>query len=267
MSLAQFKSIFWWEWGHRFLGRLLGVVFLAPFLILLALKRLPRRLIWRCVQLFALGALQGAVGWWMVQSGLEARTSVAPERLAAHLSLALLLFVGLIWTALEAWFGQRRLAGQGRSGWIWPSAVFAAAVYVQCLLGALVAGNHAGLVDADWPLMGGRLIPSDYWRGSLWATVAHGTAAVQFNHRLWAYALLIAGACMVAASLRHRSRPLRPLIWLIGALLAAQVALGVATLLLTVPFPLAMLHQFTAVSILAFATALAWRARRILEVL
>ena len=267
MSLAEFRSIFWWEWGHRLLGRLLGLVFFVPFVALVALKRLPRRLIWPCVILFVLGAAQGGVGWWMVKSGLEQRTSVAPERLATHLGLALLLLAAIIWTALEAWFGPGRTGRHGRNGWVWASGLFLAAVYGQCLLGALVAGNHAGLVDADWPLMAGRLVPSDYWRGSLWATLAHGAAAVQFNHRLGAYGLLIAGAAMAVAPFRRDADALRPLVLIIGGLLLVQVGLGVSALLLTVPLPLAMAHQFTAVTLLTLAAALAWRARRLEQVL
>ena len=105
MTLAAFKSIYWWEWTHRLLGRLLGVVFAGPLIAFLALRMLPRRLVWRTLALFFLGGLQGFVGWWMVKSGLEARVSVAPERLAIHLGLALILYCALIWTALEAWAG------------------------------------------------------------------------------------------------------------------------------------------------------------------
>jgi heme a synthase len=263
MTLAQFQTIYGWEWAHRLLGRLVGLAFFAPFLVLVALRRLPGRLIWRCVLLFALGGLQGLIGWWMVMSGLEARTSVAPERLAAHLGLALLLFAALVWTALEAWFGSSEDGTRPRSpGWAWASALFLAAVFLQCLLGALVAGNHAGLIDADWPLMAGRAFPADYWRGSLWASLAHNPPAVQFNHRVLAYGLLAAGLAMVAAAFRHNALPLRyPTLGLAGLLLV-QVALGVATLILTVPLVLAMAHQLTAVALLGGATTLAWRARK-----
>ena len=187
MSLSQFQGIFWWEWAHRLLGRVLGVVFFVPFFALLILKRLPRRLIIPCLILFALGGLQGFVGWRMVQSGLADRTSVAPEWLAIHQGTALMLLMAILWTALEAWNGPA--AGKGSAGWRRAGAAFLAAVYVQCLLGALVAGNHAGLVDADWPLMAGRVFPVDYWHGSMLATFIRGAAAVQFNHRLWAYGL------------------------------------------------------------------------------
>src|SRR5580704_2706709 len=108
MSLAGFQSIYWWEWTHRLLGRLVGVVFAGPLLAFLALRRIPSRLVVRCFVLLGLGGLQGLVGWWMVESGLEGRVSVAPERLATHLGLALILYCALIWTAMEAWSGQGR---------------------------------------------------------------------------------------------------------------------------------------------------------------
>jgi cytochrome c oxidase assembly protein subunit 15 len=127
-------------------------------------------------------------------------------------------------------------------------------------MGALVAGNHAGLVDADWPLMAGRVVPIDYWQGAPWATLAHGAAAVQFNHRFWAYGLIIAGVAMAIAGWRG---PHRALTVTIALLLAGQAGLGVALLVLTVPLPLAMLHQFIAAAILVLATGFAWRTRRV----
>ena len=261
MSLPAFKAIFWWEWSHRMLGRLLGVVFLIPFVVLLARRRLPRRLIGRCIGLFVLGGIQGAVGWWMVESGLEFRTSVAPERLAVHLGLALLLFSACIWTALDAWFGPTA-AQKGRGGLARASGMFFAAVYLQCLLGALVAGNRAGLANADWPLMSGRLFPTDYWQGGVLASLVHGLAATQFNHRLLAYCLFAGGIGLAMAFRRERDRAGRALVVAILAALALQIGLGVTTLLLTVPLPLALAHQFTAAAILALATALVWTTRR-----
>lgn len=260
MSLDAFKAIFWWEWAHRLLGRLLGVVFLLPFLVLLALRRIPRRLIGRCMALFFLGGAQGAVGWWMVESGLEVRTSVAPERLAAHLGLALLLLVGAIWTALEAWFGPSRSPAKGSLRWA--AAAFLGGIFIQCLLGALVAGNHSGLVDADWPLMNGRFFPSDYWRHGMWATLAHGMSATQFDHRVWAYYLFAVGVGMAVAASRKSGQAGLGLILVIMIALTAQIALGVTSLILAVPLPLALAHQFTAVILLAMATALAWKTWR-----
>src|SRR5579875_1191406 len=110
MSLGEFQFIYWWEWTHRFLGRLIGVVFFVPLVAFLGWRRMPARLTWRCVLLLILGGLQGAVGWWMVASGLSQRVSVAPERLATHLGLALVIYGFAVWTGLEAWFGRPRWA-------------------------------------------------------------------------------------------------------------------------------------------------------------
>jgi heme a synthase len=265
MTLGDFQFIYWWEWSHRLLGRVVGIAFAIPFVVFLAIRRLPRHLIWRCASLLALGAVQGLVGWWMVQSGLEARVSVAPERLAAHLGLALILFSALIWTGLEAWFGERGAGAQRRDGWTLASAVMAIGVLAQCLLGALVAGNKAGLIDNDWPLMGGAFVPGDYWRGALWTTLAHGPSAVQFNHRLLAYALGLSGLAMAVAAGRSRIAPgpVRGLCLVLAIALAGQVALGVAALWWGVPLAVAILHQANAAIVLAAAVGLAWRSRRV----
>jgi len=262
MSLAAFQSIYWWEWTHRLLGRLVGVVFAGPLIAFLALRMIPQRLIVPVVVLLGLGALQGLVGWWMVVSGLEGRIAVAPERLAVHLGLALLLFAALIWTGLEAWFGVGRRPQ--RTEWLPAAEVLAGLVYVQCLLGALVAGNKAGLVDNDWPLMNGRLFPSDYWAGGLWRTLLHGQAAVQFNHRLVAYLIFILGVALLVDAMRNRilSLPERLLAFLTGGLVVAQVLLGIVTLVTYAPEPLSQLHQAVATIVLAAAVAQAWRARR-----
>ena len=264
MSLAAFKSIFWWEWVHRLLARGVGILFAAPFAALLVARRLPGRLVWPCIALLALGGLQGLVGWWMVTSGLEGRLAVAPERLAMHLGLALALMCALIWTALEAWAGLASPTQPRRGAWRLASAVFAAGVFLQCLLGALVAGNQAGLTNNDWPLMSGRLLPADYWQGALWTTLAHGAAAVQFNHRLLAYGLLILALALAIGGWRSRLAPrmLRILGLATAGIAAMQVALGVAVLISGVALPLAMLHQAVATILLADATILAWRARR-----
>jgi cytochrome c oxidase assembly protein subunit 15 len=259
ISLRDFKVLFWWEWSHRLLGRLVGLVFAAPFIGFLATRRLPRWLVSRCLALLALGALQGFVGWWMVKSGLEGRASVAPERLATHLGLALFLFAALIWTGLEAWSGPTK--APRRDGWTVAGAIFATFVFLQCLMGALVAGNHAGLMDGDWPLMAGRVFPEGYWQGGLWATFAHSLAAVQFNHRIIAYGLL---AFAVTLLIRSGAAPrgLRIVITLVCLAVFAQAGLGVATLLSQVALPLALMHQADAAILLALSTTLAWRARR-----
>jgi cytochrome c oxidase assembly protein subunit 15 len=262
MTLAAFKGIFWWEWAHRLLGRLVGVVFALPFVVFLVLRTLPRRLIWRCVVLFGLGGLQGFVGWWMVKSGLEGRVSVAPERLAAHLGLALILYCALIWTGWEAWSGSARPTFPSR--WRSMTAALAVGVYLQSLLGALVAGDRAGLVDNDWPLMNGALFPRDYRAGGVWRTLLHSQAAVQFNHRLGAYVLLAAaiGLAVTAARARHLAPMVRGLAVAMSGLVTLQAALGVATLMARAPLGLSALHQTGAAIVLAAAVTLAWRARR-----
>jgi cytochrome c oxidase assembly protein subunit 15 len=265
MTMAEFKSIFWWEWFHRLLGRLVGFVFAVPFFVLLALRRMPARLIWRCAILLALGGLQGLVGWWMVQSGLENRVSVAPERLATHLGLALILYCALIWTAMEAWSGQGRQRDARTGGWRGAALAFLGFVFFQCLLGALVAGNQAGLIDNDWPLMNGDFIPADYAKaGGLWATIAHGQSAVQFNHRMVAYAVVVAAIGLASAGLNSRvlMGQSRGIALAVGVVATLQVLLGIVTLVTHVPLPLALFHQAGAAILLGVATALAWRVRR-----
>jgi cytochrome c oxidase assembly protein subunit 15 len=262
MSLDAFKTIFWWEWTHRLIGRLLGVVFAGPFIAFLAVGAMPRRLIVRCLILFALGGLQGFVGWWMVTSGLETRISVAPERLATHLGLALILYCALIWTGWEAWTGSQRPPRPTR--WAPIAALIAALVYLQSLLGALVAGNQAGLVDNDWPLMRGKLFPVDYWAGGVWRTLLHGQAAVQFNHRLVAYLIfaLAVATAVAAIRARHAARAVRGLAVALGGLVIAQVCLGIATLMARAPISLGVVHQAGAAIVLATAVSFAWRAQR-----
>jgi len=264
MTLAEFKSIFWWEWSHRLLGRLVGAAFAIPFALFLALRQMPGRLIWRCAILLGLGGLQGLVGWWMVQSGLENRVSVAPERLATHLGLALILFCALIWTAMEAWSGQARLRGERTGAWGLAAFLFLGLVFFQALLGALVAGNHAGLIDNDWPLMNGYIFPPDYAGKTLWATLAHSQAAVQFNHRMVAYAVVIAAVGITGTGLNSRllMGQSRALALAVGVVAILQALLGVVTLMTRVPLHLALAHQAGAAILLGTATALAWRVRR-----
>lgn len=262
MTLEAFKTLYWWEWAHRLLGRLAGVAFAAPMAAFIGLRKMPRRLLWRCLVLLGLGGLQGAVGWWMVKSGLEDRVTVAPERLAAHLGLALLLYGALIWIGWEAWSGTSRPSYPSR--WRPLTAALAAGVYVQCLLGALVAGDRAGLVDNDWPLMNGKLFPTDYRAGGVWRTLVHSQAAVQFNHRLGAYLLLAAalGLAATAARARHLSPMVRGLAVALGGLVTLQAALGVATLMAHAPLGLSAVHQAGAAVVLAVAVTLAWRTQR-----
>ena len=260
MSLVEFQGIFWWEWLHRLVGRLIGVVFALPFLVFLVIRRIPRRLIWRCVGLLALGGLQGLIGWWMVSSGLSERVDVAPERLTIHLGLALLIFAGLIWTGLEAWAGQEH--SRSPVGWSRGAAILLGAVFVQCLLGGLVAGAKAGFVYTDWPLMNGAVFPpADWSRGAL--AFLHDQALVQFNHRIWAYGLLIGGTAYAVQAWRWRlSEGLGAWAFGVLAVLWLQALLGVVTLVNAVPMWLGGLHQAGAALVLAVVTANLWLVRR-----
>ena len=264
MSLAEFKGIYWWEWTHRLLGRLVGVVFLLPFLWFFLRGQLNRSLIIRCGILFALGALQGLIGWWMVASGLEVRTSVAPERLAIHLGAALILFIALIWTGLDALARDRETRPPG--AWTVMAAVLLGLAYLQSLLGALVAGNQAGLIYNDWPLMNGKLIAPVDWKGGVLHAFVHDQALVQFDHRIGAYLLLIAATAYVVFVLRHRAPDaLKLAAEVLAFLVWVQAALGIATLMNAAPLPLALIHQLGAALVLAAATYNLWRVRRLGE--
>jgi cytochrome c oxidase assembly protein subunit 15 len=265
MTLSQFKFIYGWEWTHRLLGRLVGVMFFVPMAAFLLLKRLPRRLIWRCWVLLALGGLQGLVGWWMVASGLSDRVAVAPERLASHLGLALIVYGFAIWTGLEAWAGRPHRSDIFLSaGWRFWSSALLGLVFFQILLGALVAGDRAGLVYTDWPLMNGRLFPPDYAQSGMLATLFHSQAAVQFNHRLGAYLLFVAAiafAVAAAATPRMNDAIKRHAALLAGAV-SLQAGLGIMTLRYAAPLALSLAHQALAVLVLTIALSLVWRLRR-----
>ena len=162
MGLNAFKAIYWWEWSHRLLGRLTGLVFFVPLVWFAARRQLPRRLHLRLTAIFILGGLQGLVGWWMVASGLSERVSVAPERLMVHLGLAFALFGALVWTGLDTWAGGARQTMP--RPWGRRAAWLLGLIGLQIMLGALVAGNDAGLVYNDWPLMGGAADPGGLCR-------------------------------------------------------------------------------------------------------
>src|SRR5436190_2606832 len=202
MSLSQFQAIYRWEWSHRFLARFTGLVFALPFVWFLWRRAIPPRLIARCFGLLALGGLQAVAGWWMVASGLDNRIAVAPERLAIHLALALVLLGSLVWCGLEAWAGQGRVEDKGP--WARGGLLLTGLIFLQALLGALVAGNRAGRIYNDWPLMNGQIFPKDYAGNSLWDTIAHSLAAVQFNHRLLAYVLVVFVIFFAGNAIRSR---------------------------------------------------------------
>ncbi len=264
MTVESFKFIYWWEWSHRLLARTVGLMFALPLVIFLIGRQIPRRLILPCMGLLALGGLQATVGWWMVASGLQVRVSVAPERLMIHLGLALFLFCALIWTGLSAYAGAARQSAVGP--WKRWTRVFLAAVYMQCLLGALVAGNRAGKLYNDWPLYNGRFWPRDYLgQGSIWNTIAHNQASVQANHRMMAYGVLIGALAigLIAARSRLLARDEKRLALFVAVTALIQASIGIVTLMTAVPVPLGALHQAGGALMLATAAILAWRVRRV----
>ena len=193
MSLGAFKLIYWWEWTHRFLGRLIGVVFLLPFVYFLATGQLARPLVLKLGAVFALGGLQGFIGWYMVSSGLADRIDVSQYRLALHLTLAVAIFGAVLWIALSLGPGRPQRAVAPSLGLRLAGPGIAALVLLQVAAGAFVAGLKAGAGYNTWPLMDGALIPQGLGAMSpWWANLFENALTVQFNHRLLAYVITAA---------------------------------------------------------------------------
>lgn len=253
MSLEAFKSIFWWEWGHRFLARLVGFAFLVPFLAFLALGYIRRALVPRMVGLFALGGLQGAIGWYMVASGLSERVSVSQYRLALHLGLAFVILGALIWTALQL---DEERGKPAASEWARSGLAVLALAFLQVELGALVAGMKAGLAYNTWPLMDGQVIPKGLFIAEPWyANLFENAMTVQFNHRIVAYGLAAVAGWHILGVLRSaRTRDAARISALaLGAAILVQIALGIWTLLAQVPLSLGLVHQFGAAILFSIA--------------
>ncbi|GAA4721020.1 COX15/CtaA family protein [Sphingomonas lutea] len=255
MTLAQFKQIYWWEFLHRLLGRVVGLVFGLGLLWFAIRQAIPRGYAWKMVALFVLGGLQGALGWYMVVSGLSDRTDVSHFRLSAHLLLALAIMAALIWTALDL----RRLAASGEDR---PSRltrvglVTAAILFVQLLYGAWVAGLNAGQVSPTWPDMQGRFIPDgiDWSQGIGWA-LSHDPYLIHFIHRWWAW---VAAAALVIFARKVRAVPGgRPASIAIHSAFGTQIIIGTLTVLSGVAIWLAALHQAIGAMLVA---AVAWGA-------
>ncbi len=255
MGLAAFKLIYWWEWTHRFLGRLIGVAFLVPFLYFLATGQLARPLTAKLAGIFALGGLQGFIGWYMVSSGLVDRISVSQYRLALHMTLAVAIFGAVLWVALSLDPAPRRKRAAAPFRLRAEAAGIAALVLLQIAAGAFVAGLKAGSGWNTWPLMDGALIPQGLGAMSpWWANLFENALTVQFNHRLVAYAIAVAVAWHLW-SLRQGAadRPARATGLILAGAVLAQIAAGIWTLLAHVPIPLALLHQGGAVAVLGAA--------------
>lgn len=254
MHLAEFKAIFWWEWSHRLLGRVIGIAYLLPFLWFLwrgVLRTDLRRRLWL---IFGLGALQGAVGWWMVASGLSQRVEVSQYRLATHLVLALLIFAAIVWTL-------RRLAEPPRVAATTRLKITSVALlvltFVQLYFGALVAGLRAGKIYNTWPDIDGGLIPSAarlFFETPWWRNLFDNTLTVQFEHRMTAYALFVLAVLHALDVIRSRAgaAAVNGALWLVGAV-TLQATLGILTLVNQAPMDLALAHQAVAIAVLTLA--------------
>lgn len=272
MTLEQFKHIYFWEYLHRLWGRLIGFAFLLPFLWFVIRGKVSRRLIAPLTGLFVLGGLQGALGWWMVESGLEARIEVSQYRLAAHLAMAVVIYLAMLWVALRLLFptasfrrkpesismgpGLRRGEEKGQHRGLFAAAsLILLLVFTTLVAGAFVAGTRAGYLDNTFPLMEGQFVPPDYWHLTpLWRNWFENLTSVQFDHRVLAETTWFVIAALWLASFRAALTPGQR--WALHALFffaCLQFALGVTTLLTVVWLPVAVAHQAGALCLLTSA--------------
>jgi len=259
MSLAAFKGIFWWEYTHRLLGRGIGIAFLLPFLYFLARRRIDRQLAWRLAGIFLLGGLQGAMGWYMVKSGLVDDPRVSQYRLTAHLGIALAIYAAMLWGALDLLRPRSSMRGAIGIGLRRAAMTLPVLVFVMALTGGFVAGIHAGRAYNTFPLMNGHIVPPELFIIEPWyLNFFNDMATVQFDHRLLAWVLALVVPLFWWRALRVPLPPLtRALCHALLAALAVQIALGISTLLWVVPVPLAALHQAGAVLLFTAALAVA----------
>jgi len=257
MSLDAFKAIYWWEWAHRFLGRFIGVVFLLSFIGFWIAGYIPRKLMPRLLGLFVLGGLQGALGWYMVKSGLVDRIDVSQYRLAAHFGVAVAIFGYTLWLILGLGADRERRFGA-------PAVVGALVlllVFIQLLAGALVAGIDGGLGFNTWPLMNGALIPNGLGEASPWyLNLFENPLTVQFDHRMLGYAVVVATILQaVWLAVKRDGQLLMGSALTLAVLALLQATLGVWTLLLAVPIQLGLAHQAGAILVFAVALYHLWR--------
>jgi heme a synthase len=264
MALDEFKGIFWWEYFHRLLGRAIGLVFFLPLVFFLVRGKIDRRLALKLAGIFILGGLQGAMGWYMVKSGLVDDPRVSQFRLTAHLGLALAIYAAMLWTALDLLKPARAAASGPRQQLGRYALALASLIFLMALSGGFVAGIRAGFAYNTFPLMNGHFVPPEIlmlepW----WLNLFNNMATVQFNHRMIAWLLML---LVPAFWLASRRAPLPPRARLAThfflGMLAVQVMLGISTLLLAVPVPLAAAHQGGAVLLL---TAALWTSHELLR--
>ena len=257
MSLDEFRRIYYWEWGHRFLGQTLGLVFLIPALIFFFTGRLRGRFRVTAT-LFVLGGLQGAIGWWMVTSGLFDRLDVSPIRLAIHLAMAFFILALALWTALGAfgWPSERSKAGV----WRWAPFALMALIFVQVMLGALLAGSDGGMAYADWPTIGGEWIPSSaFSQENFWANFTEEHATQHLLHRTTGYVVALVSLTLALIGLIRGRGEARWALGLVGLVALLQAGLGIVTVLAVSPLSLSLLHQAGA-AVLWMTTLVAARA-------
>jgi heme a synthase len=250
MALADFKFIYWWEWSHRFLGRFIGFAFAIPFLFFITTGRIEKYLWPRLIMLFVLGGAQGALGWYMVASGLVDRTDVSQYRLAAHLTLAVALFAALVWTALQV-SGLQGVKSKGRA----LAILVIPLLFVQIAAGGFVAGLDAGHVSDTWPLMDGAFIPSGLaFIQPVWKNLFENALTAQFDHRILAYVILLVVAAQAFIARTFSA-------WIVLTATLAQAALGIFTVVTHVPLHTALLHQVGALILLSVAL---WHLKRVM---
>lgn len=260
MTLGGFKTIFWWEYAHRALARTIGVVFALPLLFFWMTGRIERKIKPKLLGILALGALQGAVGWWMVASGLVNRVEVSQYRLATHLTIAAIIFVATVIVARGLTPHTARPADRGTqtfAGWLVVASLF------QLYLGGLVAGLDGGLSYNTWPLMDGAVVPSGLFAiDSIWRNFFENPKTVQFVHRIGAYTLLALTLWhMIAVRRRQPNTTHARRALVLFHLVVLQAIIGITTLVLVVPIGWALLHQAGALLVLGFAAA-HWRGTK-----
>jgi len=241
MSLDEFKHIFWWEWAHRFLGQMLGLVFFLPALFFLFTGRLRGRFRVTLL-LFALGGLQGAIGWWMVTSGLWQRLDVSPFRLAVHLAMAFTILAIALWTAMGAfnWPRERSQSGAPR----WAPFVLLVLAFAQIMFGALLAGSHGGRAFPDWPTIGHEWIPSTAFSlQPFWTNFTQEHATQQLIHRTLGYVVGLSAIALALVALIRGRRQARTAALVVGGVALSQVALGIQTVISAAPLGLSLAHQ------------------------
>lgn len=264
MSLEAFKVIYWWEWSHRFLGRIIGLAFALPLVVFAARGMLRPGALPKYLGVLALGGLQGAIGWYMVSSGLVDRVDVSHYRLTLHLSVAFLILGLLVWLAMDLRASEPSARGVGPPRQAVGLALLVVGlVYAQVALGAFVAGLKAGLHYNTWPLMNGAVIPDDLFAMSPWAiNFVENATTVQFSHRLVAYVVVGLGLwhCVAIRRATVDGEVRTSAVLLAGGLLA-QMTLGIVTIVQAVPIKLGIAHQGLAAVVLALAVRHLWLVR------